>query len=108
MAPTARSGVGVRPHPTTRRSRDHGFARADVRCTRGFTGWRRTPERAGEILVRVVKHAWLPGHLLLGSGAAHVAIDYSRGQIAEATAWQDVSASADFGATYPVELPAAP
>jgi NAD(P)-dependent dehydrogenase (short-subunit alcohol dehydrogenase family) len=64
------------------------------------------PKRAGEIIVRVLKQARLPGHLLLGAGAAQMAIDYSGGQIAEATAWQDVSASADFGAPYPVELPA--
>jgi hypothetical protein len=35
-----------------------------------------------------------------------MALDYSRQQIAEAGAWQDVSASADFGAPYPAELPA--
>jgi hypothetical protein len=35
-----------------------------------------------------------------------MAIDYSRAQINEATAWQEVSASADFDALYPVELPA--
>jgi NAD(P)-dependent dehydrogenase (short-subunit alcohol dehydrogenase family) len=65
------------------------------------------PERAGEILVRVVKRARLPGHLLLGAGAAQMAIGYSGRQIAEATAGREVSASADFGAPYPVELPAA-
>lgn len=65
------------------------------------------PKRAGEILVRVVKHAQLPSHLLLGAGAAQVAIDYSGRQIAEATAWQAISASADFRAAYPIELPIA-
>ncbi|MFZ0215811.1 MAG: SDR family NAD(P)-dependent oxidoreductase [Candidatus Dormiibacterota bacterium] len=64
------------------------------------------PKRAGEILVRVVKREHLPTHLLLGAGAARMALGYSRDQIAEATAWQQVSASADFGAPYPVELPA--
>jgi NAD(P)-dependent dehydrogenase (short-subunit alcohol dehydrogenase family) len=64
------------------------------------------PQRAAEILVRVLKRDHLPGHLLLGAGAVTMALDYSRAQIAEATTWQDVSASADFGQHYPVELPA--
>lgn len=34
-----------------------------------------------------------------------MAIDYSRDQITEATAWQQVSASADFDVPHPVELP---
>ena len=64
------------------------------------------PKRAAEIIVRVIKHAQLSGHLLLGAGAAQMAIDYSGRQLDEATAWQEVSASADFDAPYPVELPA--
>jgi NAD(P)-dependent dehydrogenase (short-subunit alcohol dehydrogenase family) len=64
------------------------------------------PNRAAEILVRVVKSEHLPSHLLLGAGAAEMALDYSRRQMAEASAWQAVSASADFGAEYPVPLPA--
>jgi hypothetical protein len=35
-----------------------------------------------------------------------MALDYSQRQIDEAGAWETVSASADFGAPYPVELPA--
>jgi hypothetical protein len=65
------------------------------------------PQRAAEILVRVIKHEELPGHLLLGASAARMAIDYSSDQITEATAWQEVSASADFDGPYPVELPVA-
>jgi NAD(P)-dependent dehydrogenase (short-subunit alcohol dehydrogenase family) len=65
------------------------------------------PQRAAEILVRVAKSDNVPTHLLLGTGAAKMALDYSQSQIAEATAWQAVSASADFGADYPVDLPAA-
>ncbi|MEZ0112143.1 NAD(P)-dependent dehydrogenase (short-subunit alcohol dehydrogenase family) [Catenulispora sp. EB89] len=65
------------------------------------------PDRAAEILVRVVHADNLPSHLLLGAGAVGMALDYSRGQIAEAGAWQAVSASADTGADYPVELPTA-
>ncbi|MGW1071187.1 SDR family NAD(P)-dependent oxidoreductase [Streptomyces sp. NPDC002537] len=63
------------------------------------------PDRAADILVRIVHADNLPGHLLLGAGAAHMALDHSRSQIAEATAWQAVSASADTGADYPVDLP---
>ena len=63
------------------------------------------PDRAAEILVRLVKRGHLPSHLLLGAGAAGMAIDYSRRQIAEASAWQAVSASADFGAEFPVDMP---
>ncbi|KOG65859.1 oxidoreductase [Streptomyces griseoflavus] len=63
------------------------------------------PDRAAEILVRVVKRDDLPTHLLLGETAARMALDYSRQQIAEAEAWQAVSVSADFGAEYPVGLP---
>ncbi|MFJ3216405.1 SDR family NAD(P)-dependent oxidoreductase [Kitasatospora sp. NPDC086801] len=65
------------------------------------------PDRAAEILVRIVKAGNPPTHLLLGGGAARMALDYSHGQIAEATAWQAVSASADTGADYPVDLPTA-
>jgi len=64
------------------------------------------PNRAGEIIVRTVKRANIPTHLVLGGGAVKSAIAYSNNQIAEATAWQAVSNSADFGQEYPVELPA--
>ena len=64
------------------------------------------PDRAAEILVRIVHADNLPSHLLLGAGAVGMALDYSHSQIAEAGAWQAVSASADSGADYPVELPA--
>lgn len=64
------------------------------------------PDRAAEILVRVVHADNLPSHLVLGAGAAEMALDYSRAQIAEASAWQAVSASADAGADYPADLPA--
>jgi NAD(P)-dependent dehydrogenase (short-subunit alcohol dehydrogenase family) len=64
------------------------------------------PDRAAEILVRVAKRRQVPSHLLLGAGAARMALDYSHKQIDEAGAWQAVSASADFGTKHPVELPA--
>lgn len=62
------------------------------------------PDRAAEILVRTVGRARLPSHLVIGAGAARLAIAYSEQQIAEATAWEAVSASADFAAPR-VELP---
>jgi NAD(P)-dependent dehydrogenase (short-subunit alcohol dehydrogenase family) len=62
------------------------------------------PERAADILVRTVARKQLPSHLVIGAGAARMAITYSQDQIAEATAWQSVSASADFD-TARVDLP---
>jgi NAD(P)-dependent dehydrogenase (short-subunit alcohol dehydrogenase family) len=62
------------------------------------------PDRAADILVRIVHADNLPSHLLLGASAADMALNYSRSQIAEATAWQAVSASADAGAA-PADLP---
>jgi len=63
------------------------------------------PERAAEILVRVVKRKHLPSHLLLGVGAVDIARAYSSLQTAELEGWRAVSASADFGEPYPAELP---
>jgi len=62
------------------------------------------PKRAGEILVRIVKQPTLPSHLLLGATAVEMAQGYSRGQIAQAAAWQRVSQSADFDQPYPADL----
>ncbi|MEV7954414.1 SDR family NAD(P)-dependent oxidoreductase [Streptomyces sp. NPDC088141] len=62
------------------------------------------PERAGEILVRLVKHPSLPSHLILGAGAVQMAQSYSRGQLEEAATWEPVSRSADFDQDYPVDL----
>jgi NAD(P)-dependent dehydrogenase (short-subunit alcohol dehydrogenase family) len=62
------------------------------------------PKRAGEILVRIVKQPNLPSHLLLGVAAVELAQSYSRDQIAQATAWEQVSRSADFDQDYPVDL----
>jgi NAD(P)-dependent dehydrogenase (short-subunit alcohol dehydrogenase family) len=64
------------------------------------------PARAAEILVQVVKRDNLPSHLLLGVNAANMALDYSRRQIDEASAWENVSRSADFVEPYPAESPA--
>ncbi|MEU6244073.1 SDR family NAD(P)-dependent oxidoreductase [Streptomyces sp. NPDC047024] len=72
------------------------------RSTAGAAG---DPARAAEIIVRTVHRGEVPGHLPLGVNAATMALDHSREQTAEATAWERVSRSADFGETYPVDLP---
>ena len=64
------------------------------------------PERAAEIIVQVVKRGNPPSHLLLGTNAVEMALDYSRRQIAEASAWEKVSRSADYAEPYPAEFPA--
>lgn len=63
------------------------------------------PQRAAEIIVRTVHRAEIPSHLLLGVNPATMALDHSRRRTTEATAWEKVSRSADFGEPYPVELP---
>jgi NAD(P)-dependent dehydrogenase (short-subunit alcohol dehydrogenase family) len=63
------------------------------------------PERAGEILVRMVRRQDLPLHLILGAGAVQLAQNYSRSQLAEAEAWAAVSQSADFDQEYPADFP---
>jgi NAD(P)-dependent dehydrogenase (short-subunit alcohol dehydrogenase family) len=63
------------------------------------------PVRGAEILVQVVKRDNPPTHLLLGVNAVEMALDYSRRQIEEATAWERVSRSADFAEPYPAEFP---
>jgi NAD(P)-dependent dehydrogenase (short-subunit alcohol dehydrogenase family) len=75
---------------------------AVVRMLEGPASTAGDPERAGEILVRVVKQHTLPSHLILGAGAVQMAQDYSRSQLAEAAAWEPISRSADFDQDYPV------
>jgi NAD(P)-dependent dehydrogenase (short-subunit alcohol dehydrogenase family) len=64
------------------------------------------PRRGAEIIVQAVKRDNPPSHLLLGVTAAEMALDYSRRQLAEASAWRDVSRSADRAQPYPAEFPA--
>jgi hypothetical protein len=64
------------------------------------------PERAAEIIVNTVKRDNPPSHLLLGVNAAEMALGYSRRQLAEATAWENVSRSADYAEPYPAQYPA--
>ncbi|MGW4888317.1 SDR family NAD(P)-dependent oxidoreductase [Streptomyces murinus] len=63
------------------------------------------PRRAAEIIVRTVRRGEIPSHLLLGVNAATMALDHDRRRLAEASAWEKVSRSADFGEPYPVPLP---
>jgi NAD(P)-dependent dehydrogenase (short-subunit alcohol dehydrogenase family) len=63
------------------------------------------PDRAAEIIVQAARRANPPTHLLLGARAATTALDYSRRQLAEATAWEGVSRSADLTEPYPAPFP---
>ena len=63
------------------------------------------PERGAEIIVQAAKRDNPPSHLLLGQTAVDMALDYSRHQLTEASAWEDVSRSADYGQPYPAEFP---
>jgi len=64
------------------------------------------PRRGAEIIVAAVKRDEPPSHLLLGVNAVEMALDYSRRQVTEASAWQDASRSADYGQPYPAVFPA--
>jgi NAD(P)-dependent dehydrogenase (short-subunit alcohol dehydrogenase family) len=63
------------------------------------------PERGAEIIVQAVKRDNPPSHLLLGQTAVDMALDYSRRQLTEASAWENVSRSADYEQPYPAEFP---
>ena len=67
----------------------------------------RATRSAAEIIVQAVKRGDPPSHLLLGVIAVEMALDYSRRQLAEATAWESVSRSADCAEPYPSEFPPA-
>jgi NAD(P)-dependent dehydrogenase (short-subunit alcohol dehydrogenase family) len=71
----------------------------------GGAGAAGDPARAAEILVQAVKRDSPPTHLLLGVNAVEMALGYSRRQLDEATAWENVSRSADFGEPYPAKFP---
>jgi NAD(P)-dependent dehydrogenase (short-subunit alcohol dehydrogenase family) len=66
------------------------------------------PQRAAEIIVRVVHSDSRPTHLLLGQNAVDLALADSERELAEATTWAAVGRSADFGQPYPVSLPSSP
>ncbi|MET8562668.1 SDR family NAD(P)-dependent oxidoreductase [Streptomyces flaveolus] len=87
---------------------DETVGEMNRRVRQGTDGVAGDPRRAAEIIVRTVERDQVPSHLPLGVNAVTMALDYSRGQAAEATAWEKVSRSADFGEPYPVELPPEP
>ena len=63
------------------------------------------PVRAAEIIVQVVKRESVPSHLLMGVNAVEMGLAYSRRQLEQAEAWEQVSRSADYAEPYPVPLP---
>jgi NAD(P)-dependent dehydrogenase (short-subunit alcohol dehydrogenase family) len=85
---------------------DSTIGEMDRRMRHGAAGPAGDPGRAAEIIVNTVKRDNLPSHLLLGVTAVEMALGYSRRQLAEATAWENVSRSADYGEPYPAEYPA--
>ena len=84
---------------------DGTIGEMDRRMRRNPAGPAGDPERAAEIIVNTVKRDNPPTHLLLGVNAVEMALRYSRRQLAEATAWEDVSRSADYAEPYPAEYP---
>jgi NAD(P)-dependent dehydrogenase (short-subunit alcohol dehydrogenase family) len=78
----------------------------DRRMRRSSAGPAGDPARAAEIIVTAVKRDHPPSHLLLGVGAVTMALNYSRRQVSEATAWENVSRSADYAEPYPAGYPA--
>jgi NAD(P)-dependent dehydrogenase (short-subunit alcohol dehydrogenase family) len=85
---------------------DSTIGTMDRRMRRSPAGPAGDPARAAEIIVNTVKRDNPPSHLLLGATAVNMAIGYSRRQLAEATAWENVSRSADYAEPYPAEYPA--
>src|SRR3954447_11138962 len=63
------------------------------------------PQRAAEIIVGAVRRDNPPSHLLLGVNAVEMAMEYSRRQLAQSAAWEDISRSADFAERYPLPFP---
>ncbi len=63
------------------------------------------PMRAAQILVQVAKRNDIPYHLPLGVNAAESTIRLDEQLLAQDRAWRQVSRSADFGESYPVQLP---
>jgi NAD(P)-dependent dehydrogenase (short-subunit alcohol dehydrogenase family) len=63
------------------------------------------PARAAEILVQIAKRVDIPSHLPLGVNAAEFSIRHGEQLLADDRRWRDVSRSADFSESYPVEFP---
>jgi NAD(P)-dependent dehydrogenase (short-subunit alcohol dehydrogenase family) len=85
---------------------DSTIGTMDRLMRRGPAGPAGDPARAAEIIVNTVKRDNLPSHLLLGVNAVEMALGYSERQIAETTAWENVSRSADHNEPYPAGYPA--
>ncbi|MZD09813.1 SDR family NAD(P)-dependent oxidoreductase [Streptomyces sp. SID5785] len=98
------AGSSMTVHPVPE-AYDATVGAMNRRVRQGTSGGAGDPQRAAEIIVRTVRQDEVPSHLLLGVNAVTMALDYSRGQLAEAGAWEKVSRSADFAEPYPVELP---
>ncbi|GAA3368126.1 SDR family NAD(P)-dependent oxidoreductase [Streptomyces antimycoticus] len=98
----AGSSMTVHPIPDAYDETVGAMNRLVRQSTTGAAG---DPRRAAEIIVRTVHRDQVPSHLPLGVNATTMARDYSRHQLAEATAWEEVSRSADFGEPYPAQLP---
>ncbi|MFE1930929.1 SDR family NAD(P)-dependent oxidoreductase [Streptomyces sp. NPDC059474] len=98
----AGSSMTVHPIPDAYDETVGAMNRLVRQSTTGAAG---DPRRAAEIIVRTVHHDQVPAHLPLGVNATTMARDYSQHQLAEATAWEQVSRSADFGEPYPAQLP---
>ncbi|MFD5383614.1 SDR family NAD(P)-dependent oxidoreductase [Streptomyces sp. NPDC056669] len=98
----AGSSMTVHPIPDAYDETVGAMNRLVRQSTTGAAG---DPRRAAEIIVRTVHRDQVPAHLPLGVNATTMARDYSQHQLAEATAWEQVSRSADFGEPYPAQLP---
>ncbi|MFD7639294.1 SDR family NAD(P)-dependent oxidoreductase [Kitasatospora sp. NPDC059795] len=98
------AGASMTAHPVPE-AYDETVGAMNRRMRQGEAGAAGDPVRAAETIVRTVRRAELPSHLLLGVNAVTMALEYSRRQLAEAGAWEQVSRSADFAEPYPVELP---
>jgi NAD(P)-dependent dehydrogenase (short-subunit alcohol dehydrogenase family) len=88
------------------RDYDSTIGAMDRRMRRNPAGPAGDPKRAAEIIVHTVKRDNPPSHLLLGVNAVEMALGYSGRQLGEATAWQNVSRSADYAEPYPADYPA--
>jgi NAD(P)-dependent dehydrogenase (short-subunit alcohol dehydrogenase family) len=84
---------------------DSTIGAMDRRMRRNPAGPAGDPARAAEIILNTVKRDNPPSHLLLGANAVEMALDYSQRQLAEATAWENVSRSADYDEPYPADYP---
>jgi len=63
------------------------------------------PERAAEILVRLVEREQLPHNLPIGVNATRLSTDFDRAQLESDLRWEQLGRSADFGQPYPVAIP---